>query len=73
MAREEANFTEDGILVTPGGPISGREAIEKHYADDFKQGFHSRIFRSPRSRPGLVLFFRYSLRSAPRFAAMAIY
>jgi hypothetical protein len=36
-----ANFTEDGILVTPGGPISGREAIEKHYADDFKQGFHS--------------------------------
>ena len=36
-----ANFTEDGILITPGGPISGREAIEKHYADDFKQGFHS--------------------------------
>jgi uncharacterized protein (TIGR02246 family) len=36
-----ANFTEDGILVTPAGPISGREAIEKHYADDFKQGFHS--------------------------------
>jgi hypothetical protein len=36
-----ANFTEDGILVTPGGAISGREAIEKHYADDFKQGFHS--------------------------------
>jgi uncharacterized protein (TIGR02246 family) len=23
-----ANFTEDGILVTPGGPISGREVIE---------------------------------------------
>jgi ketosteroid isomerase-like protein len=36
-----ANFTEDGILVTPGGPISGREVIEKYYADDFKQGFHS--------------------------------
>ena len=36
-----ANFTEDGILVTPGGTIFGREAIEKHYADDFKQGFHS--------------------------------
>src|SRR5438094_392464 len=28
-------------IVTPGGPIPGREAIEKHYADDFKQGFHS--------------------------------
>jgi ketosteroid isomerase-like protein len=36
-----ANFTENGILVTPNGPIFGREAIEKHYADDFKQGFHS--------------------------------
>ena len=36
-----ANFTENGILVTPGGPIFGREAIERHYADDFKQGFHS--------------------------------
>jgi ketosteroid isomerase-like protein len=36
-----ANFTEDGVLVTPDGPIFGREAIEKHYADDFKQGFHS--------------------------------
>jgi hypothetical protein len=36
-----ANFTENGILVTPVGPIFGREAIERHYADDFKQGFHS--------------------------------
>lgn len=33
-----ANFTENGILVTPDGPIFGREAIEKHYAEDFKQG-----------------------------------
>ena len=36
-----ANFTEDGILVTPNGPIFGREAIEKKYAEDFKQGFRS--------------------------------
>jgi uncharacterized protein (TIGR02246 family) len=36
-----ANFTENGILVTPNGPIFGREAIEKHYAEDFKQGFRS--------------------------------
>jgi uncharacterized protein (TIGR02246 family) len=32
-----ANFTEDGILVTPNGPIFGREAIEKYYAGVFKQ------------------------------------
>jgi uncharacterized protein (TIGR02246 family) len=32
-----ANFTEDGILVTPDGPIFGRDSIEKYYADLFKQ------------------------------------
>jgi uncharacterized protein (TIGR02246 family) len=32
-----AVFTEDGILVTPDGPISGRESIEKYYAGVFKQ------------------------------------
>ena len=32
-----ANFTEDGIPVTPDGPIFGREAIEKYYAGVFKQ------------------------------------
>ena len=36
-----ANFTEDGVFVTPNATFFGREAIEKHYADDFKQGFHS--------------------------------
>ena len=32
-----ANFTEDGVLVTPDGPIFGRESIEKYYTDVFKQ------------------------------------
>jgi ketosteroid isomerase-like protein len=32
-----ANFTENGILVTPDGPIFGRESIEKYYAGVFKQ------------------------------------
>ena len=36
-----ANFTENGILVTPNGTFFGREAIEKNYADLFKQGFRS--------------------------------
>jgi uncharacterized protein (TIGR02246 family) len=36
-----ANFTEDGVFVTPNGTFFGREAIEKKYAEDFKQGFRS--------------------------------
>jgi len=36
-----ANFTEDGVFVTPSGTFFGREAIEKKYAEDFKQGFRS--------------------------------
>jgi ketosteroid isomerase-like protein len=34
-----ALFTEDGVLVTPQGPIYRREAIEKRYAEVFKR-FH---------------------------------
>jgi hypothetical protein len=30
-------FTEDAVLVTDAGPIYGRSAIEKHYAEVFKQ------------------------------------
>ena len=32
-----ATFTEDAVLVHDTGPVYGREAIEKHYADLFKQ------------------------------------
>ena len=32
-----ALYTEDAVLVNDTGPIYGREAIEKHYADVFKK------------------------------------
>jgi uncharacterized protein (TIGR02246 family) len=32
-----ALFTEDAVLVTPEGVFSGRQAIEKYYADLFQQ------------------------------------
>jgi uncharacterized protein (TIGR02246 family) len=32
-----AAFTEDAVLVTDRGPIYGRDAIEKHYADLFQK------------------------------------
>jgi len=32
-----ALYTEDAVLVNDTGPIYGRDAIEKHYADVFKQ------------------------------------
>jgi uncharacterized protein (TIGR02246 family) len=32
-----ANFTENGVLVTPDGPVFGREAIEKYYVDLFQK------------------------------------
>ncbi|HEY0790822.1 MAG TPA: nuclear transport factor 2 family protein [Chthoniobacterales bacterium] len=35
-AAAAAFFTEDAVLVTDAGPVYGREAIEKHYANLFE-------------------------------------
>jgi uncharacterized protein (TIGR02246 family) len=34
-------FTDDAVFVTSGGPLCGREAIEKQYGEWFKQWHHS--------------------------------
>jgi ketosteroid isomerase-like protein len=36
-----ALFTEDAIFVSDRGPVNGRQAIEKFWADEFKQFHHS--------------------------------
>jgi uncharacterized protein (TIGR02246 family) len=36
-----ACFTEDGVYVTNTGPVNGREAIKKWFADDFQEWHHS--------------------------------
>ena len=40
-----ATYTEDAVLVTDTGSVYGRQAIEKHYADLFKQVHISNQFR----------------------------
>lgn len=37
----DAIFTKDAVFVTDKGPIYGREAIEKWYADQFQQAHRS--------------------------------
>jgi ketosteroid isomerase-like protein len=39
-----ATYTEDAVLVHDTGPVHGREAIEKHYADLFRQVHFSNHF-----------------------------
>jgi ketosteroid isomerase-like protein len=36
-----ALFTEDAVFVTPGGPVYGRQAIEKWCADDLQKWHNS--------------------------------
>lgn len=40
-----AQFTEDGVFVTDKGPVYGRQAIEKWYADLFRE-LHNKNFVS---------------------------
>ncbi len=40
-----ALFTEDAVFVTDKGPVYGRQAIEKWYANDFQQWHHSNHMR----------------------------
>ena len=47
-----ALFTEKAVLVTPKGPIYGREAIEKYYADLFqKEHFSGHLTNSDQNSP----------------------
>ena len=50
-----ALFTEDGVFVTDKGPVYGRQAIEKWYADIFKE-FHNKNFvaKADRHSPHVI-------------------
>ena len=50
-----ALYTEDAVLVNDSGPIYGREAIEKYYADLF-QKVH---FSNHISKAGFPAHYRY--------------
>jgi uncharacterized protein (TIGR02246 family) len=50
-----ALYTEDAVLVNDTGPIYGRDAIEKHYADVFKQvHFSNHIITADQYSPHMI-------------------
>jgi uncharacterized protein (TIGR02246 family) len=50
-----ALYTEDAVLVNDTGPIYGRDAIEKHYADVFKQvHFSNHIITADQYSPHII-------------------
>jgi uncharacterized protein (TIGR02246 family) len=50
-----ALYTEDAILVNDTGPIHGREAIEKHYADVFqKLHFSNHLMTADQDSPHII-------------------
>jgi ketosteroid isomerase-like protein len=50
-----AFFTEDAVYVTDSGPINGREAIEKWYADLFqKVHFSDHIITIDQDSPHII-------------------
>jgi uncharacterized protein (TIGR02246 family) len=42
-----ALFAEDAVFVTDKGPVYGRQAIEKWFADDFQEWHHSNHIHKP--------------------------
>jgi uncharacterized protein (TIGR02246 family) len=54
-AAAAACFTENGVYVTDGGPVNGRAAIEKWYADLFKNvHFSDHIITIDQDSPHVV-------------------
>ena len=50
-----ALYAEDAVLVTDKGPISGREAIEKHFADLFqKVQFSNKLAKCDQYSPRVI-------------------
>jgi ketosteroid isomerase-like protein len=50
-----ALYTEDAVVVADTGPIYGREAIEKHWADVFKQvHFSKHLDKADQDSPHII-------------------
>ena len=50
-----ALFTVDAVLIEASGPVYGREAIEKHYADLFqKEHFSNYLVKADQDSPHMI-------------------